>query len=68
MKAPMRRPAIKVETVETPRDERESISIRKIDNGYIIRHESTGPKGEWRSREMYSEKKPYLGIPKGKRS
>ncbi len=39
----------------------ESISIRPIENGYIIRKSISGPK-TWEEREYYSAKKPDIEV------
>ncbi len=38
-----------------------SIDIRKIANGYIVRHSKDGPKG-YESSETYHDKKPNLNL------
>lgn len=42
-----------------------SLSIRKIENGYITRESGT-KRGKWYECERYSEQKPTIEIPKGK--
>lgn len=46
------------------RDEPEyvSVTIRKIDNGYVASHSRSGPKG-FEHREVYHAKKPDLTTP-----
>lgn len=40
----------------------ESIEIRPIENGYIIRKSSYGTKKGYESREFYSAKKPDIEV------
>lgn len=39
-----------------------SVSIRKIDNGYVVSQSCDGPKG-WTSKETFFAKKPVLDLP-----
>jgi hypothetical protein len=48
-----------------PSSDRESMSIRKIENGYIVRHSCDGKDG-YSETEYYTEKKPVMTVPKGK--
>lgn len=45
-----------------------SVSVRKIENGYIISESTCGPKG-YKSTERFSDKPPTLDVtgPKGKK-
>lgn len=44
----------------------ESISVRPIDNGYIISRSTDGPKG-YKCSETYSATKPKIELPKVKK-
>jgi len=46
--------------------ERESISIRKIVNGYLVTKSTESPKG-YKSEEMYSPSKPIFDFKPGKK-
>jgi hypothetical protein len=48
--------------VPMPRDEYASVSIRKIDNGFIVSRSVSGPKG-YSCSETFSPTKPKLDIP-----
>jgi hypothetical protein len=50
--------------VPMPYRERESVSVRKIDNGFIVTHTSCGKDGGYRETECFSPKKPDLRIAK----
>lgn len=52
-------------SVDTP--EHVSVSVRKIDNGYIMSH-SHSKNGEYKSRETYHATKPKLDVATGKAS
>lgn len=47
--------------VVAPRDEHTSVSVRKIENGYISRTSSSGPKG-YAETERFHPEKPALVI------
>lgn len=49
-------------SVAMPRDEYASVSIRKIDNGYIVSKSTSGPKG-YTCSESFSPTKPKLDVP-----
>lgn len=51
--------------VAMPRDEYASVSVRKIDNGYIVSRSVSGPKG-YKSSETFSATKPKLEVPVAK--
>lgn len=44
-----------------PSNTEKTVEVRKIDNGYIVRESSYGPKG-YSSRESYSAKPPTIQI------
>lgn len=44
-----------------PMDTHVSVEVRKIDNGYLVRHSESGPKG-YKSREVYHAEKPALAM------
>lgn len=44
----------------------ESVSVRPIDNGYIISRSSDGPKG-YKCSETFSPTKPKIELPKVKK-
>jgi hypothetical protein len=46
--------------------ERESISIRKIMNGYIVRKTCDSLKDGYVETEFYTDKKPEIEMPKSK--
>lgn len=48
-----------------PSSDRETMSIRKIENGFIVRH-SCDTKDGYQETEWYTDKKPEIGMPKGK--
>lgn len=50
--------------VSMPSNERDSISIRPIENGYIVRRSSCDKKGNYTETEMFTPKKPDLSIGK----
>ncbi len=52
----------KSQCVPMPRDEYASVSVRKIDNGFVISKSVSGPKG-YKSTEVFSPTKPKLDIP-----
>jgi hypothetical protein len=54
-----------VHAVAVPDREYHSVSVRKIDNGYIISKSSEGPKG-YRSSESLSPTKPKIELPAAK--
>lgn len=45
--------------------DRESVSVRKIENGFIVRHSCDGKDG-YSETEYYTDKKPDFGMSKGK--
>ena len=47
-----------------PDSESVTVSVRKIDNGFIIGRSSSGPKG-YECTETFSPTKPKLDIPAG---
>lgn len=49
-----------------PSSDRETMSIRKIQNGYIVRHTCDGKDGQYQETEWYTDKKPDIAVPKGK--
>lgn len=44
-----------------------SVSVRKIDNGFIVSHSKSGPKGYSRT-EVYHPAKPAIDVPALKRA
>jgi len=52
-------------SVAMTRDEYASVSVRKIDNGYIVSRSHSGPKG-YSCVEEFSATKPKLEIPAAK--
>jgi hypothetical protein len=48
------------------RDERQEISVRKISNGYLVRHSRETPKG-YESTETFHDKMPDLTAFGGRR-
>lgn len=40
----------------------QSVSVRKIENGYVASHSSSGPKGEYQSTEYFHPKKPSISV------
>lgn len=50
--------------IAMPSSQNESISVRKIDNGFIVRHSSSGKDGSYKEREMFTPKKPNLDVAK----
>lgn len=46
---------------EESEHEHHSVSVRKIDNGFVVHKSSSGPKG-YDSSETYHEKKPIVDI------
>lgn len=48
-------------TARTQQDEYHSVSVRKIDNGFIVNKSTSGPKG-YKSSETYHVKKPNIDI------
>lgn len=46
-----------------------SVSVRKIDNGYIVSETTYGGRGGYKCRERFTEKAPTLDVtsPKGKK-
>ncbi len=44
------------------KDEHVSISVRKIDNGYVARHSHSSPQG-YTEREVYHATKPKIAMP-----
>lgn len=58
----------RAQNIAMPRDEYASVSVRKIDNGYIVSRSVSGPKG-YKCSEEFSATKPKLEIPttKGKK-
>ena len=52
----------KNKSVAMPRDEYASVSIRKIDNGFIVSKSVSGPKG-YSCTETFSPTKPKLDVP-----
>lgn len=55
----------KASGLAVPSSDRESMSIRKIENGYIVRH-SCDTKDGYQETEYYTDTKPSLIVPKGK--
>jgi len=41
--------------------ERKSVSVRKIDNGYLAEHDESGPDG-YKSKTVYHPKKPAFVL------
>lgn len=52
----------RTKSVPMPKDEYHSVSVRKIDNGFIVSKSSSTPKG-YKSTEVFSPTKPKLDIP-----
>jgi len=48
--------------IAMPSDERESIRIRKIDNGFIVSRDGVDKKGNWKQSETFSPTKPVVQI------
>jgi len=46
-----------------PTRERETVSIRRIENGYLINHCSYGKNGDYKEVERFSAEKPNLKVP-----
>jgi len=46
-----------------PTHERETVSIRRIENGYLINHCSYGKNGDYKEVERFSAEKPDLKVP-----
>ncbi len=55
MAAKPKRPRNAMPVAET---KRERVEIRRIENGYIARHTSSSPAGEYRERETWLAKLP----------
>lgn len=49
--------------VSMPDHQHASVSVRKIDNGYIISRSHDGPKGEYKHTETFTAKRPKISIP-----
>lgn len=63
MAKPKARPAKPmISSVSSPEG---SIHVRKIDNGYVVRHETTGDDGSWNSRETYHPDRPEIELKVG---
>lgn len=45
--------------------EHESVTIRKIANGYLTTRSGCDAKGNYRSSETYSERRPEVSVPTG---
>jgi hypothetical protein len=45
-----------------PTDERTTVNIRKIENGFIVSKSGVGPKGEYFSKETYTPAKPEIVV------
>jgi hypothetical protein len=56
--------ARRTKDIAMPRDEYASVSIRKIDNGFIVSRSISGPKG-YSCTETFSPTKPKLDLPGG---
>ncbi|PWJ81502.1 hypothetical protein C7441_11034 [Pseudaminobacter salicylatoxidans] len=67
-KATASRPKASTKTVAVPTGRREeSMSIRKISNGYIVREswmEGNGPNAKFQERETFTKVKPSIVLPK----
>ncbi len=48
--------------VPMPESDRESIRIRKIDNGFIVSRDGMDKKGNWKQSETFSPTKPVVQI------
>ena len=48
--------------VSMPESDRENISIRKIDNGFIVSRDGVDKKGNWKESETFSPTKPVVQI------
>lgn len=44
-----------------PTDEKSSVRIEKISNGYLAHHETSGPKG-WKQHTVFHPEKPVLQV------
>lgn len=55
--------ASKSKSIPMCRDEHHSVSVRRIDNGFIVSKTVSGPKG-YKSSEEFHAKKPNLELPK----
>lgn len=44
-----------------PESERKSVTVRKIDNGYLAEHDTSGPDG-YKSKTVYHQKKPTFTL------
>lgn len=44
-------------------EEYHSVSVRKIDNGYLLSRSSSGPKG-YKTKELYYSEKPVIDVDK----
>ena len=51
-------------SIAVPSEEYASVSIRKIDNGFIVSKSHSGPKG-YRCTETFSPTKPKIELPGG---
>ncbi len=60
MKAPAKKPA--TSAIRMPDRMHASVSVRKIDNGYVITESCDGPRG-YTSTERYSPTKPKITMP-----
>lgn len=69
MPTPPKRAAAKPATVKAnslrvcgPSGTEKSVEIRKIENGFIVRESSYGPKGQYKSTERFSPSAPTVQV------
>lgn len=48
-----------------PMNESAEVSVRQIDNGFIVRKSTYGGKGGYQSTEVYSKEKPKIELEVG---
>lgn len=53
-------------SVSDGRTER-SVSVRKIDNGFIVSETTYGPKGQYKNTERFTDKAPVIDVAKAKK-
>lgn len=52
----------KAKAFAAPISPQESLSIRKIENGYLVCRSGTNAKGDWKSTETFSPTKPVVTV------
>lgn len=50
------------QSVKGPSNEQENISIKKIDNGYLVSRSSYNQRGQYVERQVYTPSKPQIEV------